>query len=60
MAEARKCDRCECYFDISKEKQSDYLLECHKLDGGRYTVIGDFDMRPVCRDDFHDWMSKYR
>lgn len=62
MANAKKCDRCNEYFELAKIGTAD--SEPTRISTSRESELRDFvnlkryDICPVCKESFHKWLKE--
>ena len=70
MSQARKCDRCQCFFEGSTIKNPDAKIQLStnisKYGADRntnpfcvYTGVGVYDLCPSCYSEFKKFMTTY-
>lgn len=59
MAMAKRCDRCNAYFQISKKQPNAVAVGCSDYRGSIDSTCGSGwqDLCPECMDAFNAWMK---
>lgn len=59
MAMAKRCDRCNAYFQISKKQPNAVTVGCSDYRGSIDSTCGSGwqDLCPECMDAFNAWMK---
>lgn len=59
MAMAKRCDRCNAYFQISKKQPNAVAVGCSDYRGSVDSTCGSGwqDLCPECMDAFNAWMK---